>query len=857
MTAFLVDYTGDEELGLLAPCKLVLVETTEELRDVGGLDGYQTAYTVYLDRSVPVGMSVLPVHGGVCRAGDLAQGLQRHREAIDRLALRRRLVPTDDGHPSTGGEAVASIVIPTRDRPHELAGCLAAIVPQMTPDCQLIVVDSAPRNGGVASLVKAYCPGADYLLMEEPGASPARNAGAALARHDLIVFLDDDTRPLPGCLAGLLAAFRLHPAVDLVTGLVLPDDMESTAQARFEAAAGFGRGVTRRWFTASAIDPHGESLPQQLRSMGVGACCAVRRSAFDAVDGFCTGLGPGDRYVSGEDVDLFVRILLAGGIQIYEPAAMSRHHHRDDMEAVESQLIGSASGIARTLRRMASATSGVSRMARRAARQQLGKAVGEAIGASWRPREFAASVYWRRCWEFFANYHLPGLPAGSAARFAPDRPEVPADAESAPQAGEASDGALEVLRVDLDRGVQSYPSLDRFEGVECHVFTGMRFRGRLRLPAVAGTVTRNQVVDAMACSLPADGLDALRPGHAMSATVLAGGEGEDRGLWRAARFRPSVSVVIPTRDRPQDLAVCLAAMARQDYDGPLEVLVVDNNPGSGRTREVVERFGFCRYLAEPRPGAATARNSGFRESGGDIIAITDDDVRVPPTWIRQLVEPFFREDIWMVTGSILPRSLEREAERRFEEYGGFAFFDRAVEAGPRWFRGTGGIAPPVWQLGASANMAFRRRLLDDPAIGPMKEHLGPGTPAGAGEDIHFVYRLLKEGHTVRFDPTIWVYHCHRRTMAGFRRQIMNYGRSAVAHHLEIALSDKDFRGLRMVFRDLPVDQLYRLAGRRHRTPGAMGPELLGQTTGLFSYFVSRWRRRLDPPGGNAPGAGAR
>ena len=400
--------------------------------------------------------------------------------------------------------------------------------------------------------------------------------------------------------------------------------------------------------------------------------------------------------------------------------------------------------------------------------------------------------------------------------------------------------------MDLNREVHAYRTPRGFAGIECHLFRGMRFRGRCRLPAVAGTVSRAQILDAVAAELP----DEHPVGESVFqglATAVIGPDGDrDRMSWRTSRFRPAVSVVIPTRDRPTDLDNCLAAMARQDYDGDLEVLVVDNNPASGKTRPVVEKYSCCRYLSETKRGAASARNAGFAAANGEIIAITDDDVRVPPTWIRQLVEPFSREDIWMVTGSILPKSLEWDAERQFEDYGGFQFYSHAMDVGPHWFRGTQGIAPPVWQIGTSANMAFRRRIIHDEAIGPMREFLGPGTPCGAGEDLYFTYRLLKEGHTLHFDPSIWVYHCHRQDMEGFRKQAFNYGRSAIAYHLHIAIADGDFRGLRMVLWNIPLHHLQALTGFKHRTAGAYWPELAGQLSGYAAYFYSRWKdRRIE------------
>ena len=95
-----------------------------------------------------------------------------------------------------------------------------------------------------------------------------------------------------------------------------------------------------------------------------------------------------------------------------------------------------------------------------------------------------------------------------------------------------------------------------------------------------------------------------------------------------------VSVVVPTRERPDDLARCLASLAGIEADGH-EVIVVDSGPATNRTMAVAERFGV-RYLVEPRPGANRARNAGLAAASRDIVAFVDDDVVVSPTWLAAI-----------------------------------------------------------------------------------------------------------------------------------------------------------------------------------------------------------------------------
>jgi len=113
-----------------------------------------------------------------------------------------------------------------------------------------------------------------------------------------------------------------------------------------------------------------------------------------------------------------------------------------------------------------------------------------------------------------------------------------------------------------------------------------------------------------------------------------------------------ITVVVCTRDRAPSLARCLASLARLDPPAA-EVLVVDNAPRDGSTREAVAATPF-RYVREERPGLDNARNRGIAEARGDIIAFTDDDVEVDPRWIGALATAFQDPGIAGVTGRVLP-----------------------------------------------------------------------------------------------------------------------------------------------------------------------------------------------------------
>lgn len=118
------------------------------------------------------------------------------------------------------------------------------------------------------------------------------------------------------------------------------------------------------------------------------------------------------------------------------------------------------------------------------------------------------------------------------------------------------------------------------------------------------------------------------------------------------------SIVIATYNRAADLRDTLASLSRLTPDGPWEVIVVDNNSPDD-TRDVVAAAvpGFpvpLRYLFEREQGRSPALNAGIRAATGEIIATTDDDVRVPADWLTQAASGLARLDCDYVGGRVLP-----------------------------------------------------------------------------------------------------------------------------------------------------------------------------------------------------------
>lgn len=118
------------------------------------------------------------------------------------------------------------------------------------------------------------------------------------------------------------------------------------------------------------------------------------------------------------------------------------------------------------------------------------------------------------------------------------------------------------------------------------------------------------------------------------------------------------SVVIATYNRCAALRDTLDSIARLRPDGPWEVIVVDNN-STDATREVVQAAAAAfpaplRYVHETEQGRSPALNAGIRLSQGQIVATTDDDVRVEPDWLTRAAASLERLACDYVGGRVLP-----------------------------------------------------------------------------------------------------------------------------------------------------------------------------------------------------------
>ena len=252
----------------------------------------------------------------------------------------------------------------------------------------------------------------------------------------------------------------------------------------------------------------------------------------------------------------------------------------------------------------------------------------------------------------------------------------------------------------------------------------------------------------------------------------------------AGSAAPPVTVVIGTRNRPEHIVMCIDHLLKQSYDGPVEIIVVDNAPSSSATADaIVDRYGEhpqVRYLLEDRKGLSWARNLGLRHASHDIVAFLSDDIRVDSLWLRAIVRGFGRTDeVGSVVGFCPPLYLDTEEQLVFERtmaWGWRNGFEpslaRAETRGDR-------LAPYRVGFGNGANIAFKADLLR--SLGGFDVCLGPGTKARGGEDLDAFTRTLLAGATVAWEPAALGWHADRYDDRTFTAHMYTYGLGLTAY----------------------------------------------------------------------------
>ncbi len=894
--------------------KCVDVEVSQSVETLEDLEGYAAVRALVRVLGTPVGFLNLSVVGDHVSAASLRRAIVEELsfpifERFAAAALEQAPLPQKgfeiadlvaaEARPEQGPFPPVTVAVCTRNRTAGLAVCLESLLRIDYPNFDVLVVDNAPSDDATQRLVGDQFPSVRHVLEPRPGLDWARNRAVLESGGEILAYTDDDVVVDRGWIRALVGSFNDDVGIVCVTGLVIADELDTEAQQLFELYGGFGRGFQRGWFRKpygfGADDAGEKRLPEVpisntamhriLRrdrgrspyfgtgALGTGCNMAYRRSFLEEIGGFDPALDVGTPTNGGGDLEMYFRVLREGYTLAYEPGAIVRHRHRRERERLKTQIQSNGVGL----------FSFFLRIAQKYPDERLAVArfaiwwirfwhVRRLFTSLFRPGFFPLDLILAELTSVFKApraLHQSRTRAREIAAEFPDEPFLQASGvrlESPPAAHRRLAQAVRTTELSQPLGpltdIDFYPRVLVLVSAYGQLVGGFELQNNYQNCGVLRL--REGIVKH--CSLKllkpyADSKGMLTYSLAVAELLrkLEGPQGSQEVAPPEVSSDIPVSVVVATRDRPDDLRLCLKRLTAQQTSRPVQIIVVDNAPQSGITRRVVAEFAGIELIDELRPGVSYARNTGFAAATGEIILSTDDDVTVPPSWVESMVAPFARNDVMIVCGNVIPVELETAAQHLYEIYGGLGRGYVPWEADSSWFRMFRRRSVPVWQLGATANGAFRAEVMRDPRVGMLEECLGCGMPSEGSEDNYFLYKALKAGMKIVYEPSAHVYHRHRADLKALKKQLFGYSKGFICFHLLQIKRDRDFRAVTALLVILPMHFCRRAWSAMTRKGDypltLLLTELHGWIAGPFALWQSE--RRVQKLGRSHPMPAAR
>jgi GT2 family glycosyltransferase len=308
----------------------------------------------------PIGFVWVPAHpehtlterARAAAGSALAGALHRHAE-LDRECSQagpgrwEARITCPARFPAHGGKGI-TVVVPTRDRPDLLADSVRTLQQVAYDPMEILIVDNAPRDDATRETVLALAaddPRVRYTCEPRPGRSRACNHGLAQAKFEIVAMTDDDTLTDPGWLSAIAAAFAADPGTVCVTGMVASSALGTGPERYFDARYTWGKNFQPGRYDLAGHRHPSPFYPFAAGIYGTGANCAFRRDFLARIGGFDPLLGAGGARRGGADLDVFLRVILAGGRITYLPSALIWHRHRPTHRALSQQLYAYGHGL--------------------------------------------------------------------------------------------------------------------------------------------------------------------------------------------------------------------------------------------------------------------------------------------------------------------------------------------------------------------------------------------------------------------------------------------------------------------------------------------------------------------------------
>ena len=275
-------------------------------------------------------------------------------------------------------------------------------------------------------------------------------------------------------------------------------------------------------------------------------------------------------------------------------------------------------------------------------------------------------------------------------------------------------------------------------------------------------------------------------------------------------------MLIPARDERASLPEALAAVAAQDYEGPLEVIVADGSEGPETAGAARAAMPMVRIVANPGRTAAAGMNRALAAARYEFVARCDARCTLPSHYLRQALDTLACTGAANVGGRLVV-----EGRTRFERAAALALASPLGSGAPR-YRSAG----PPGAVDSVPLGVFRRTALED--VGGFDESLA------RNEDYEVNWRLRRAGKTVWFDPALCVVYRPRPRAAALARQYFDYGR------WKRVVVGRHPRSLRLRHLAAPALVLGLLAAAGCGAAAALAPAAAPALAGLAALLPVAW-----------------
>lgn len=601
---------------------------------------------------------------------------------------------------------VSVLVLNHNGRDH-LQRCLPTLEAQVYPKdrVRIEVIDNASTDDSIA-FVREKHPGVVLRRLDRNlGFAGGYDAVARESDADFLVFLNNDTRVEETWLSELIQAAERHQA-HAVASRILDWDGRHV-----DFVGGVVSFIGHSWQRDSG-EPAGHEYPEAALLFGCAGSLLISREAYVNAGGFDT-----DFFAYFEDVDLGWRMSLLGYTTVLAPRAVTYH-----------RLHGTGGRIATAQRLRLYERNALAMLYKNYDEDTLRRVLPSAIGLSLLRALMHSGIDPKT----FALGSQPPPQVGVSARTVAHLLALEDFGRLLP--------ALNEKRADIQRRRKRS---DR----ELFPLFGDPFRLHEdgRYAEAARTLIRDFDLESLFAGRdppPVPGLPEPKEAGGAAPTVRVSGE------------LPRVSVVVLTVLGPTHLHECLASLRAQTYPADLrEIIVVDNASAVDPTEHVREWYPGARVVRNAtNVGFSVGNNVGAKAATGEYVVFLNDDTRVHPSWLRELVETALRHGAVSVGSRILSwdgSTIDFVGGSVNCEGKGFQVDIGQPEAGRHMEE-----RPLLFACGGS--MLIRRDVL--------LETGGWDEAAFAYyEDVELGWRLWLLGHEVWYAPRSIVYHKHHGT----------------------------------------------------------------------------------------------